>query len=168
MKKRGKILSINIDKLQDFLNNLEKDQSWGRPIAPDEMRKFCTEYARVAFENHEINIKREYPSLANNNISNNVKIYSIADSFTDWLQSVNYDNNENSVRYLQKMLDYAKQYGQDLEYIYADEHYVLLATPKWKYVLPADCVGCSHIRTILTHQCICSEVKMNYLVCCQH
>ena len=37
MKKSGKIASIDIDKLQDFLNGLEKDPSWGRPIAPDEM-----------------------------------------------------------------------------------------------------------------------------------
>lgn len=141
MKKNGKILSINIDKLQDFLNNLEKDQSWGRPIAPNEMEKFCTEYVRAALENDEINVEKEYPAFNNDNHSKKRKVYNIVESFIDWLSSVNYDNDRNSVRYLQKMLDYAKQYGQDLEYIYADEHYyVLLATPKWKYVLPADCV----------------------------
>lgn len=140
MKKSGKILSINIDKLRDFLNNLEKDPSWGCPIAPNEMVKFCTEYVRAALENDEINVEKEYPVFNNGNHSKKRKVYNIVESFIDWLSSVNYDNSRNSVRYLQKMLDYAKQYGQDLEYIYADEHYVLLATPKWKYVLPADCV----------------------------
>ena len=138
MKKRGKILSVNIDKLQEFTSKLERTSSWGNVIIPEEMKVFCEEYVKQALENHEISIAAEYPKLEKS--SPILQIHKIAESFTSWMSYVNEVNGANSVEYLRKMMDYADKYGQELEYVYADDRYTLFLTLNRKYVLPTDCV----------------------------
>lgn len=138
MKKRGKILSVNIDKLQEFTSKLERTSSWGNVIIPEEMKVFCEEYVKQALENHEISIAAEYPKLEKS--SPILQIHKIAESFTSWMSYVNEVNGANSVEYLRKMMDYADKYGQELEYVYADDRYTLFVTLNRKYVLPTDCV----------------------------
>ena len=138
MKKSGKILSVDIDKLQEFTSKLERTSSWGNVIIPEEMKVFCEEYVKQALENHEISIAAEYPELEKS--SPILQIHKIAESFTSWMSYVNEVNGANSVEYLRKMMDYADKYGQELEYIYSDDRYTLFVMPNRKYVLPTDCV----------------------------
>lgn len=107
--KQGRITKIYMDKVDVFINTLEKGR-WSYRV-PETM--YHIQYAD-------------------------------AGAYVKWIESIgasDFYTNLDNVAALRKMADYMEKYGQCLEYVYTDDHWVLFSTTQnRKYALPLDCV----------------------------
>lgn len=137
MKKQGKIINIDFQGLRSFIDSLPVS-TWSEKIFPDSLSDSCSKLIAKAIEDEMIIPDTDFPQFKG--IKRTVQ-KQIFEKFTSWIKYTGYDSvKHNSVKKLEKLFQYARTYGQSIEYIIVDDTIVLLTAAGAYYAFPVSCV----------------------------